>query len=158
MSDIAFTITPPTDTTPAGAGVLLASNGAGTQAGAVVLPSTAQKYATALIHFVNVAVTPLAVLLVGTFTWVALWQYVALVLGAVGSYLVPLAPVKWQGVGKTLVAVAGAIIAALIPTLTDTWTSGTVMVLVMAAVGALGTELGVQIRTDTKTSTTINAA
>jgi len=143
---------------PEGAGVLLASDPSGAQAGVISLPSTAQKYASAIILFVSVAITPLAALLAGPFSWTAVWQYVAVVLAAVGSYLVPLLPKGWQGFGKTGIGILGAVVAAIIPVWTGTWDRATVLVLVMAIIQAIGTELGVQIRTDQKTSTTINAA
>ncbi|QDZ15770.1 hypothetical protein [Humibacter ginsenosidimutans] len=145
-------------TPPAGSGVLTASDGSGASAGTISLPSTAQKYASAVILFLSVAVTPLSALLVGPFSWTAVWQYVALLLAAVGSYLIPLLPKGWQGAGKTSVAVAGAVVAALIPVWTGTWDRATILVIVMAVVQAIGTEFGVQIRTDQNTSTTINAA
>lgn len=145
-------------TAPEGSGVLVASNGSGAQAGTISLPSTAQKYASAIILFLSVAVTPLSALLVGPVTWTAVWQYVALLLAAVGSYLIPLLPKGWQGAGKTGIAIAGAVVAALIPVWTGTWDRATILVLVMAVVQAVGTELGVQIRTDQNTSTTINPA
>jgi hypothetical protein len=157
MSDTELTLTPLADA-PTGSGVLTASNGSGAQAGVVKLPSTAQKYATAIILFLSVSMTPLVALVVAPFTWVAVWQYVSLLLGAVGSYLVPLLPSGWQGFGKTGIAILAAVVAAVIPVWTDTWNRATVLVLVIAIVQAIGTELGVQIRTDQKTSTTINAA
>jgi len=148
----------PASDAPAGSGVLTTSNGSGASAGVVSLPSAAQKYVTAFILFANVALTPFAALMVGSFSWVALWQYVAVVLAAVGSYLIPLLPSGWQGFGKTGVAILGAAVAAIIPVWTDTWDGSTILILVMAVVGAIGTELGVQFRTDQKVSTTVNAA
>jgi hypothetical protein len=173
MSDTTTTIDPKTgdlvpadsvqidetdETTAPDTDVLLASNGSGVQAGSINLPSTAQKYASAVILFLSVAATPLSALLVGPFSWTAVWQYAALVLAAIGSYLVPLLPKGWQGFGKTGVAILGAVVAAIIPVWTNTWDRATILVLVMAVVQAIGTELGVQIRTDQKTSTTTNPA
>jgi hypothetical protein len=157
MSDTELTLTPPADH-PTGSGVLTASNGSGAQAGVVSLPSAAQKYVTAFILFANVALTPVAALLVGPFSWVAVWQYACVVASAVGSYLIPLLPSGWQGFGKTGVAILGAIFAAIIPVWTDTWDYSTILILAMAIVAAIGTELGVQFRTDQKVSTTVNAA
>jgi hypothetical protein len=156
MSDTELTLTPPA--VPAGSGVLLASNGSGADAGVVTLPSAAQKYVTAFILFANVALTPVAALLVGPFSWVAVWQYVAVVIAAVGSYIVPVLPSGWRGFAKTGIALLGAAVAAIIPVWSDTWDYSTILILAMAIVAAIGTELGVQFRTDQKVSTTVNAA
>lgn len=157
MSDTELTLTPPADA-PTGSGVLTASNGSGAQAGVVSLPSAAQKYVTAFILFTSVALTPAAALFVGGFSWTSLWQYVALILGAVVSYVVPLAPLKWQGISKTLVMVAAAIATAIIPVWQDDWTASSILILATTVVTAIGTELGVQFRTDQNVSTTVNAA
>jgi hypothetical protein len=113
------------------------------------LTPVAQKYATAILSLVVLIGTALSAALSGPITPVVVWQLVALVLGGVGAFLVPLAPVRWQGVGKTGVAVLGAIVAAVIPLLTSEWTGQTILIVILAGVNALATELGVVIRTDT---------
>jgi len=147
---------PVADPAPNGSGVV-ASSGAGS-AGTITLPSAAQKYVTAFILFASVAITPFSTLFMSGFSWTALWQFVALLSGAVVSYLVPLAPRGWRGAFKTLAMVVAAIATAIIPVWQNDWNAASIFALVTAVVTAVGTELGVQFRTDQNVSTTVNPA
>jgi len=126
--------------------------------GAVALPSAAQKYVTAFILFASVAITPFSTLFVAGFSWTTLWQFVALLSGAVVSYLIPLAPRGWRGVGKTLAMTVAAVATAIIPVWQNDWNAASIFALITAVVTAVGTELGVQFRTDQNVSTTVNPA
>lgn len=125
------------------------------QAGqSVELTSVQTKYATALLSFLTVLSTPISAFMSGPFSWVAFWQFVSLVVGAVVAYLVPLADAAWQGWLKTGFAILGAVATAIIPLVTQHWSTASVVIVVMAVVNALVTELGVQIRTDTQLKAT----
>ena len=120
----------------------------------VELTSVQTKYATALLSFLTVLSTPISAFMTGPISWVAFWQLVSLVVGAVVAYLVPLADAAWQGWLKTGFAILGAIATAVIPLVTQHWTPASIVIVVMAVVNALVTELGVQIRTDTQLKAT----
>ncbi len=80
------------------------------------------------------------------------WQLVALVAGAIATFLVPLLPGKWAGGLKTGTALLAALATALVPfALQGTITPEQWMVVVLAVLNALGVEVGVQARvTDLK--------
>lgn len=114
------------------------------------LNTVGTKYATALLSFITVLATPLTAMLAAPVTTIAIWQFVAVAAGAVGAFIVPLAPTTWQGFFKTGVAILGAVAAAVIPIVAQEWTAQSTLIVVMAVVNILATELGVVIRTDTK--------
>lgn len=138
-------------------GVISGGSSAGT-AGKITLPSAAQKYVTAFILFASVAITPFSTLFVAGFSWTSLWQFIALLAGAVVTYLVPLAPKGWQGIYKTLTMTVAAIATAIIPVWQNDWNAASIFVLATAVITSIGTELGVQFRIDQNVSTTINPA
>lgn len=75
------------------------------------------------------------------------WQLVALVAGAVITFLVPLLPGKWAGGLKTGAAILAALATALVPfALQGTITPEQWMVVILAVLSALGVEVGVQAR------------
>jgi hypothetical protein len=119
------------------------------------LSSVGQRFATAILSFVTVLAAPLAAAVVAPLTATAVWQLIAVGVGAVVTFIVPLIGSKWQGLFKTGFAILGAVAAALIPIVSSTWTAQSTLIVVIAVVNILATELGVQIRTATPVPATI---
>jgi len=109
-----------------------------------------QKYAAALI--------PLAILVLAGIPAVqadpdnlSVWlPFVVLVLGAVGTWAVPLFPTGWQGRAKIGVSAIAAAVSAVLPFLLPTgWNPETsIPLLLIAILNATATALGVTIRTE----------
>lgn len=106
------------------------------------------KYATAILQFVLILVASVQAALTDGVSTVEVWQLAAIGVANVGTYFVPLLKTNWVGLGKTGVAVAGAIIAAIIPIALDAWTTESFLLVVLAGLNALAAQAGVGIRVD----------
>jgi hypothetical protein len=116
---------------------------------------TLNRYAAALISFGIIIVGALVAIPDGEFGVTAGIQLGILAISTAATYFIPLAPIRWQGIGKTGTAVALAALQALIPLITGgIYNRITIGLVVLAIVQALGTEFGVGIR---KTAALIDA-
>lgn len=106
-----------------------------------------QKYAPALL---NVLFIILVALKTFTLTLGSVEQFALLVVGAVVTFIVPLADRKWQGYLKTGTGIIVAALTALVPLASQGWhlTQPEIVTVILAVVTALAVELGVQIRAD----------
>lgn len=106
-----------------------------------------QKYAAALISIALVAFAFLKTAFADTLDAAEVWQLIALVAGAVITFLVPLVPAKWSGALKTGAAVLAAVATAIVPFALQGYISPEQWTIVaLALLNALGVEVGVQAR------------
>lgn len=107
------------------------------------------KYAAALLSIALVVVTAFVAIPDGALSLGAVLQLAVLAVAAVGTYLVPVASVRWRGLMKTGVAIVGAALVAVVPFVTTgTITATGIAIVVLAGLNALAVEVGVQIRAD----------
>ena len=106
-----------------------------------------QKYGAALVSIALAAVVFLQSAFADDLDAAEVAQLVAIVAGAVITFLVPLLSGPWAGGLKTGAAIAAAAAAAIAPfLLTGTITPEQWMVVALAVLNALGVEVGVQAR------------
>lgn len=108
----------------------------------------ASKFLTALLQFAVLAVGAFVAIPENGWTLVVIFQFLALIIGAIVTLLVPLAPGRWPALLKTGFTVLLGVIAALLPLLVDgqfNYRTG-IPILVLAALNVLSSELGVQVR------------
>lgn len=111
------------------------------------------KYTTAFLTLALVVVFGLQSALVGGLTDVEAWQFAALVVGGIVTYIAPILVSGWAAAVKVIGAVVGAVLAA-IPPIIDTANGGAgftpeaIVALVFAGVLALAAQFGVDIRLD----------
>lgn len=106
-----------------------------------------QKYAAALISIALVAFAFLKTAFADELDAAEVWQLVALVAGAVITFLVPLVPGKWAGALKTGAAALAAVATAVVPfALQGSLSYEQITVVALALLNALGVEVGVQAR------------
>lgn len=108
-----------------------------------------QKYGAALISIALVAFAFLKTAFAGDGILDAaeVWQLVALVAGAILTFLLPLVPLAWAGALKTGAAAVAALATAIIPfALQGTLTYEQIAIVALAVLNALGVEIGVQAR------------
>lgn len=112
-----------------------------------------QKYAAALLPFFILVVGASQTVLKDPVEWNAIVTFAILVLGAIISFIVPLAPTRWQGGVKTSVAIITTVLSAVLPFILPGGfdPSVNVPIIIVAVLNALATEFGVQIRRDTPT-------
>lgn len=110
---------------------------------------TLKPFATALLQLGLLAVGAFVAIPADSYASVTTWlPFIVLVLGGIGSLLVPLAPTGWRGIFKTGVVVVAGIISTLIPIWIDgSFPVSSIPVLILAALQAFAAETGVQIRT-----------
>ena len=107
------------------------------------------KYAAALLSIAIVILTAFVALPAEQVTPAAIVQLALLGIGAIVTYLVPLATGRWTGILKTGAAIVAAILTAVLPfVLTGHITSTQIVIVVLAALNALAVEVGVQLRKD----------
>jgi hypothetical protein len=106
-----------------------------------------QKYAAAVISILLTAFAFLKTAFADELDAAELWQLIALVAGAVITFLVPLVPGKWAGALKTGAAALAAVATAVVPfALQGTLTYEQLSIVALALLNALGVEVGVQAR------------
>lgn len=115
-----------------------------------IIPS---KYTTAILTLVIVVLFGLQTAMVGGLTDVEVFQFWALVAGAIVTYLAPVLATGWSAAVKVAGAVAGAVLAA-VPPIIDTANGGpgftpeAWIAIGFAGVLALATQFGVDVRID----------
>lgn len=108
-----------------------------------------QKYAAALVSIALAAVVFLQSAFADSLDVAEVAQLVAIVAGAIITFLVPLLGGSWAGGLKTGAAIIAAAATAVAPfLLTGTITPEQWMVVALAVLNVLGVELGVQARKD----------
>lgn len=106
-----------------------------------------QKYGVAIVSILLVATQFVKGAIGDGFDAAESWQLVALVAGAVVTFIVPLAKGKWTGLWKTGATLLGALAAAVVPfALSGGITPEQVTTVVLAVLTALGVEVGVEAR------------
>lgn len=111
------------------------------------------KYATPILSVVVVITTALTTAAQGHIGWTEIWQLLAVALGAVGTYIVPVLSGGWRSGVKVSIAVLAAAVAAAIPLVQGTWSTASIVIIVMAGVQALVTHLGGTLRLEGIAST-----
>ena len=106
-----------------------------------------QKYAAALISIALVAFAFLKTALADSLDAAEVWQLIALVAGAVATFVLPLASGPWAGALKTGSAVLVALATAIVPfALQGTITPEQWTIVALAVLNALGVQVGVDAR------------
>lgn len=106
-----------------------------------------QKYAAALISIALVAFAFLKTALADELDAAEVWQLVALVAGAITTFMLPLVNGPWAGALKTGSAVVVALATAVVPfALQGTITSEQLTIVALAVLNALGVQVGVDAR------------
>lgn len=107
------------------------------------------KLVTPLLLFGSLVLGALQVALQEGLTVIEAWQFVALVIGGVVTYLVPLTGGRWPSILKVTAAVLTGIVAAALPLLeegTFAWDSNTIIILALAAINAFSVAIGTSAR------------
>ena len=106
-----------------------------------------QKYLAAVVPILTAAVVFLQSAFVDELDAAEVAQLVAIVAGAIITYLVPLLPGSWAGGLKTGAAILAAAATAIAPFVLQGYvTAEQWMVVALAVLNALGVEVGVQAR------------
>lgn len=119
---------------------------------ATTVQTVAQRYAPALISFAVLVLGAVqAAASTGPFNAVIILQLVALALGSVLTYFLPLVDTKWQGALKTGVELLTAAIALVLPYVIEGHITGPqVLLVIIGVIKAATTQVGVAIRVDPK--------
>lgn len=114
------------------------------------------KFLVAFIQLTVLVTASLQAAVEDGLTAVEAWQIVAVLVGAIVTYFVPLLEGGWAAALKVAGAVLGAVIAAIIPLVAGEWTMSAILIVVLAGLNALATQIGVDVRVQAAAKAVVN--